>query len=149
MPTTYSSVRPDNGVHPPAYNRLEILLAHAPRYAFETQARIAKDSGVSPSTISRLIRGKTRPTFDLAYRIIVALEEALGRSLDPREVFSPDGTYPTRSGCELCGCSGCMPDKAFTTDGSLKPEYRTMRPSDWTLAPENSVSTAPIPNADR
>ena len=116
-------------------NRLGVVLAHTSRYAFEPQARLAKDVGVSRSTISRLMSGQSRPSFELVQRITAALERALKRSLDPRELFSPDGTYPTRSGCALCGCRGCLPEEAYDRWGRLRPAFQNQKPGDWTLAP--------------
>jgi len=116
------------------HNRLHVVLAHTSRYAFEPQARLAKDVGVSRSTISRLMNEQTRPSYDLVQRVTAVLETALGRPLNPREVFSPDGTYPTASGCRLCGCAGCMPEEAYDRWGRLRPEFKQQQPGDWTLA---------------
>lgn len=118
------------------------MLAHTTRYAFEPQARLAKDVGVSRSTISRIMSGKSRPSFDLVQRITGALEQALGRTLDPRELFSPDGTYPTRSGCLLCGCNGCLPETAFDRWGRRRPAFQSMQPGDWTLTPPGPSNNA-------
>lgn len=119
----------------PAHNRVAILMAHTTRYAFEPQARLARDVGVARSTISRILSGQRSPTLPLALKIVTALEEALKVPLDPRDVFSPDGTYPTRSGCEVSGCRGCMPEAAYDRNGNLRPSYRDQRAGDWTLAP--------------
>jgi len=121
-------------VGPKGYNRLHVLLAHTSRYAFEPQARLAQDVGVSRSTISRLMNGQTRPSYGLVQRVTAVLETALGRPLDPRELFSPDGTYPTPSGCRLCGCAGCMPELAYDRWGQLRTEFKQQQPGDWTLA---------------
>lgn len=124
-----------NAALPKTHNRIHVVLAHTSRYAFEPQARLAADVGVSRSTISRLINGRSSPSFALVQRITAALERALQRPLDPRELFSPDGTYPTPSGCALCGCQGCMPEEAFERGGQRKPAFRTMQPGDWSLSP--------------
>jgi transcriptional regulator with XRE-family HTH domain len=125
-------------------NRIAVLLAHTVRYAFEPQARLARDVGVSRSTVSRLMRGRSRPSWDLMRRVTAALDAALddrppGAPLTTREVFSPDGTYPTPSGCALCGCPGCLPEAAFDRDGRRRPEYRAMRPGDWSMTPAPTV----------
>lgn len=119
---------------PRLHNRLPLVLAHTCRYAFEGQARLAKDVGVSRSTVSRLIGGRTRPHPALMRRVTEALAAALGRPLTSRELFSPDGTYPTPSGCALCNCPGCLPEYAFDRQCRRRPEFRTMRPGDWTLS---------------
>lgn len=127
----------------PIYNRVAMLMAHTARYAFEPQARLAKDVGVARSTISRILSGKRNPTLPLALKIVTALEESLGVPLDSRDVFSPDGTYPTRSGCKVAGCKGCMPEAAYDRHGNLRPAYYTARPGDWTLEP---APTSPTPD---
>lgn len=119
---------------PPTFNRIRTLMIHAPRYSFQGQARLASDAGVSRSTISRLLNGRINPSFRLAEAITAALEKHLKRPLDPREVLSPDGTYPTQSGCEIAGCRGCMPEEAYDSGGRLRPEYRDLRPGDWSLS---------------
>jgi len=128
----------------PIYNRVRVLMVHAPRYGFQGQARLAADAGVSRSTISRLISGRINPSFRLAQAVAAALEKQLKRPLSLRETFSPDGKYPTPSGCALAGCRGCMPEEAYDAEGSLRPEYRDLRPSDWSLArPSQSQKTNP------
>lgn len=116
-------------------NRLSIVLAHTFRYAFEGQARLARDVGVSRSTISRLMNGRTKPTAALVRKVTEALSFALDCPLSPCDLFSPDGTYPTPSGCLLCNCPGCLPEHAFDRFGSRRPAYLSMQPGDWTLAP--------------
>lgn len=120
--------------HAPVSNRIRTLMIHAPRYSFQGQARLACDAGVSRSTISRLLGGRINPSFRLAQAVTAALEKSLKCPLDPREVLSPDGTYPTPSGCELAGCRGCMPEEAYDKEGRLRPEYRDLRPGDWSLS---------------
>lgn len=120
--------------HAPVYNRVRVLMVHAPRYSFQGQARLAADAGVSRSTISRLISGRINPSFRLAHAVTAALERHLKRPLDLRELLSPDGAYPTASGCTLAGCRGCMPEEAYDAEGNLEPEYRDLRPGDWSLA---------------
>lgn len=124
-------------------NRVKILMAHALKYGFQGQARLATDAGVSRSTISRLISGRINPSFRLAQAVTSALEMRLKRPLSVRELLSPDGTYPTASGCELAGCRGCMPEEAYDVQGDLRPEFRAMRPGDWTLSPAAQGKSEP------
>jgi hypothetical protein len=118
-------------------------MAHSYRYAFEGVKRLAEDTGVSLSTMKRLLRGETNPSYRLIQSITAALSADLGTRLDPRELFSSDGTYPTPSACALCACGGCMPEEAWDARGNLRPEYRDMKPSTWSLYPAASspVST--------
>ena len=89
------------------HNRVAQLMAHTTRYAFKSETRLARDAGVSKSAVSRLVQGHTSPSFALVTAITRALEKALGVPLDPREVVSTDGTYPTPSVCDLVGCRRC------------------------------------------
>jgi transcriptional regulator with XRE-family HTH domain len=120
---------------PELHNRVPILLMHGTRYAFHGPARLAADVGCSRATIWRLMTGRTRPSFALAQAVADALAADLGQPLPPREVFSSDGTYPTRSGCVVSGCEGCFPDEAYDRHGNLRPIFWYQRPGDWSLAP--------------
>lgn len=101
-------------------------MEHIPVYSFQGQARLAADAGVSRSAVSRLVAGKAAPSFAIAVAVTAALEKRLGRRLDPRELVSFDGTYPTASVCVLCGCRGCLPEAAYDAECRLKPEFRTL-----------------------
>lgn len=118
----------------PPHNRVGIALRHGWRYAFESQARLARDVGVSRSTISRLIAGKTAPSLKLAQTVAAALSVDLGVPLPLDELFSPDGSYPTPSGCAAFGCPGCFPEEAYDRKGNLLPAFRDQKPGDWTMA---------------
>jgi hypothetical protein len=120
------------------HNRVRIALIHSWRYAFEGQARLAADVGVSRSTICRLIAGKRIPSDRLVQAITDALSEDMGIPLNARDLFSPDGTYPTCSGCKLCGCDGCLPEEAYDAKGNRKPGYENMQAGDWSLAPAST-----------
>ena len=119
---------------PPLYNRVRTLMVHAPRYSFQGQARLAADVGCARSTVSRMVNGKTRPSYRLAQAVVAALGRQLRRPLDPADVFSPTGGYPTPSGCEAAGCKGCLPDEAYDAEGDMRPEWRGQRPGEWSLA---------------
>ncbi len=117
-------------------NRIRPILLHIPRYSFESQARLARDCGVSCSTISRLVRGKTAPSYRLARAVTDALSKGLGVPLDMRDVFTTDGTYPTPCVCDLTtSCTGCFPGEAYDAEGNIRPEYRDLRPGDWCRYP--------------
>jgi hypothetical protein len=118
----------------PGRNRIGLIMAHTTRYAFRGLPLLAADCGIPRSTFYRITRDETEVELRQAERITEVLAVALGRPLSVREVFSPDGTYPTRSCCTLCGCDGCRPNSAHTADGRLRTEHRIQRPGDWTLA---------------
>jgi len=132
-----------NDVH--LHNRIPAVLIHICRYAFEGQARLAADVGVSRSTVSRFLRGHTQPSYALVEAIARALSLRLGKPLDPRELVSFDGTYPTGSTCALVGCRGCLPDRAYDADGDLHPDWKGQKPGDWSRFPE---PTEPMQSAD-
>lgn len=107
-------------------------MIHTTRYAFKGKARLAADCCVSPSTVCRLILGQCSPSFALVAAITGALERDLGKTIDPRELVSRDGSYPTPSICALCGCRGCLPDEAYDDKDQLKLEYKHLKPGGWT-----------------
>ena len=120
------------------HNRILALMAHTTRYAFKGESRLAADAGVSKSAVSRLLNGQSSPSFVLVSALTRALEPHLqgglkGKRLDPHELISVDGTYPTSSACELAGCRGCLPIEAFADDGKLRPEFKEMKPGSWSL----------------
>lgn len=87
-------------------------MVHVNWYLSAPIARLARDAGVSHSALSRVLSGRAAPSFALAWKVARAIEGRLGDALpggrlDPRELFSLDGTYPTASACELAGCPGC------------------------------------------
>lgn len=116
-------------------NRVGIALAHSTKFAFESQARLAERVGVSRSTINRLVRGLSRPSFALAQAVTDALSEDIGVPLQPSDLFSENGSFDEPSGCTVFGCSGCHPEHYFDVKGNLKPAYRGKRPGDWSIAP--------------
>ncbi len=118
-----------------AHNRIRAVLAHTNRYAFSGEARLARDAGLSRSAVSRFLSGKSNPSFALVMAITRALEQQLGKRIDPRELISLDGAYPTPSVCKLCCCRGCLPKEAYAADDTLKPEYQNVRSGEWSLRP--------------
>ncbi len=116
------------------HNRIIAVMLHIPWYTFQGQARIAKDSGVSRSTINRLLSGRSVPSYPMVQKIAAALEKRLDRRIDPRELVSLDGTYPTRSVCQLVGCGGCLPSHAYDSGDNLKEAFYGVRPGDWTYS---------------
>lgn len=127
---------------PAIQNRLKSILVHIPWYSIEGQCRLAKDCHVSCSTISRLVRNQTAPSYALARAITDAISARLGVPVDMRDIFSTDGTYPTPCVCDLSPqCHGCFPDEAFDNEGRLLPEYRDLKPGDWCRFPPTISAT--------
>lgn len=107
-------------------------MLHLPRYQTRGLSRLARDAGASKSAASRLLRGVGHPDYLLLYRVAEALSREAGFAIDPREVAVPDGCeYPTPRPCALFGCR-CLPPWAYEGGGSLRPEFRGVRPGEWT-----------------
>jgi transcriptional regulator with XRE-family HTH domain len=115
------------------YNRILALMAHTTRYAFKGESRLAFDAGVSKSAVCRLVNGQSSPSFVLVVRLTQVLERQLGKALDPRDLISLDGTYPTPSVCQLAGCYGCLPAQAFDEEDNLKTEFKDIKPGQWSV----------------
>lgn len=107
----------------PVDNRVREFMEHSRRYAFMGETRLAKDCGVSVAAICRMLVGYGSPSFAMVTKITAAFEKEFGRSIDPREIASIDGDYPTGKVCDVVGCKGCTPQKAWNADDTLKPEY--------------------------
>lgn len=125
------------------HNRILALMAHTNRYAFKGESRLAHDAGVSKSAVCRLLNGQSSPSFALVSALTHALEPHLqggleGRRLDPHELISLDGTYPTASACALAGCKSCLPAEAYDEHNRLKPEFKDMKPGQWSLSPAST-----------
>lgn len=116
------------------HNRILALMAHTTRYAFKGETRLAADAGVSKSAVCRLLNGQSSPSFALVVAITHALEKHLKRRLDPRDLISLDGAYLTTSACELAGCKGCLPTEAYDENNRLKPEFKHIKPGQWSVA---------------
>jgi transcriptional regulator with XRE-family HTH domain len=108
----------------PVHNRIRSFMEHATRYAFMGEVRLAKDCGVSCAAISRLLAGKSCPSFALIVRIGQAFEKQFGKPIDLRELISLDGSYPSATVCQIVGCHGCSPQAAWNEDDTMKAEYR-------------------------
>jgi len=132
---------PGNHSKPRPQNRLRQIVWHIPWYGFRTQARLAQDSGVSPSAISRIMRGKAQPTLPVAQRLTDALSRRLNLLIDLRDVFSPDGTYPTPSVCHLTRCPSCLPPTAYDETDNLRPEFQSSRAGQWGVSPGAQTPT--------
>jgi len=126
------------------YTRIPEILLHSTRYSFNGRSKLAKDSGCSPRTISRLLRGGSCPTYETVVRVTEALERDLGRPLDVRDVVTFTGTYPTKTVCALVECPGCLPPEAWGDDDLLRPEWQHVRPGEWLTEPERRHSQAVI-----
>ena len=121
---------------PRLYNRVQTVMVHVNRYSFQGRARLAADAGVSRSTISRMINGQTSPSHALVQAVTDALAVHLKKPLVPRDLFTSDGCYHERSGCQLSGCAGCLPETAFDGNGRRRVEWLNARPGDWSLSPD-------------
>ena len=81
---------PRKPVPPPKTNRLALFIAQIQDYWFHSpQKRFAEEAGISESTLSRILHGKTRPRYEDICKIVAVLEKRLKRKIDPREVYEP------------------------------------------------------------
>lgn len=85
-------------------------MVHINGYLLAPVTSLARDAGISHSALSRVLSGQAAPSFSLTCKVARALGRRLGTSLpgshlDPCELFSLDGTYPTASVCDLTGCT--------------------------------------------
>lgn len=115
----------------PAINRFTDVMAHSDRFAFKGVTRLAREAGVSPSSVSRLINGRMNPSFLMVSRLTGALERTLGFRIDPRDLVAENGQFLCRHVCDLMACPGCLPDIAWDEFGSLKPTYADVDPGKW------------------
>lgn len=115
----------------PAINRFTDVMAHSDKFAFKGVSRLAREAGVSPSSVSRLINGKLNPSFILVARLTNALERQLGYRIDPRDLIAECGSFPTRFVCDLTGCAGCLPETAWDEFGDLAEKFETIPPGRW------------------
>jgi transcriptional regulator with XRE-family HTH domain len=98
---------------PAISNRLRSILYHVPWYSIEGIVRLAKDTGLSTSTISRLVGQKNSPSYRVAETIASVISQKTGIPIETNEIFSPSGNFPTPSVCSLMGCKGCLPPEAW------------------------------------
>ncbi len=122
---------PNKQVFGPAINRLSDVMAHSDRFAFKGVSRLARDAGVSPSSVSRLINGKMNPSFLMVARLTAALEKCYGFRIDPRDLVAEEGRFLTRFVCDLTGCRGCLPQNARDEFGSFKESFIKVKPGEW------------------
>jgi transcriptional regulator with XRE-family HTH domain len=115
----------------PPVNRIADLMAHTTRYAFFGGAKLARDVGVHPATISRIISGKVRPPYVVMARIACAIERDLSVRIDPRDLMAENGEFLTRYACDLAACRGCLPENAHDEFGDLKPAFAEIKPGNW------------------
>jgi transcriptional regulator with XRE-family HTH domain len=72
----------------PKVNHLPRLLRQVQDYWFGgAQKLLARDAGLSRSTVSRIMRGETRPYYDEICKIVTVLEAKLGQKFDPRDLY--------------------------------------------------------------
>jgi|SRR5579871_3036090 len=115
----------------PAVNRFTDVMAHNDKFAFKGVRRLASAARVSPSSVSRFINGQINPSFLLVARLTEALEKQLGFHIDPRDLIAEDGRFLNRFVCDVVGCRGCLPDRAWDEDGSVKPAFKDIKSGEW------------------
>jgi len=117
---------------PRSHNRVAAVMSHSQKYWFKGRSLLAQDAGVSRSALSRLMSGRTHATYAVVAKVAKALEVSLGRTLDPRELVSLDGTYPTPFVCTLVGCKGCLPKDYHSEIPKIRNRWRNVPAGMWT-----------------
>lgn len=92
---------------------------------------MAVDSGVSRSTIWRLMHEDYPPPLFVVSKVAAALEKQLDRRIDPRDIVAENGAFLTKFCCEVAGCKGCLPESAHDEWCRLKSIYQSIRPGEW------------------
>ncbi len=118
-----------------SHNRLRAIIQHIDPYFFRGVTKLAREAGVSHSAISRICSGKSGASYPVVCAIAEVLERHLGKRIDPREIVSFNGTYPTESVCDLCGCNGCTPHEFWDEKiNEIKPQYKGVDTHAWSLS---------------
>jgi len=124
-----------NTSHPqvfgPTINRLADVMAHSDRFAFKGVSRLAREAGVSPSSVSRLINGQSNPSFLMVIRLTEALERAYGYRIDPRDLVAEGGGFLHLFCCDVVNCPGCLPENALDEFGDTKQAFEEVKPGKW------------------
>ena len=94
-------------------SRIRELMDQSIRYSFDGRSRLIADTGISRSEMTRLLSGDCNPSYRVVTAVVDALEKALGRTIDSREVLSFSGDFPTATICELVSCRGCPKCKPY------------------------------------
>lgn len=121
-------------------NRLGAVMIHIPWYSIRGISRLAFDAKVSRSAVCRIVHGQPVRSYAIVVGITRAIEMRLHRHLDPRELFTIDGTYLTPSTCRLLDCPGCLPDAVYNDDGTVRHEYRHIKAGEWKLPLPTEIS---------
>ena len=117
------------------HNRLRAIIQHIDPFFFQGITKLAHEAGVSHSAISRICSGKSGASYPVICAITEVLERHLGKRIDPREIVSFNGTYPTPSVCELCNCKGCLPHEYWNEEkDEVRPEFSNVKGGAWALS---------------
>ena len=114
------------------HNRIAAIMLHINGYDSKGVVRLASDAGISRSELSRLLHGKTNPSYVIVERIHQCLERKAHRVFNLREIVSETGRYPTTYVCSLLKCKGCLPAYAFNRHVDMTAEFRDVQPGQWT-----------------
>ena len=124
------------------HRRIWAIMVHVPRYQSFGPSRLARDSGLARSTVTRFLSGESTPSVYMVLALLSAIEKQMGRHIDLRELISIDGNYPTPSACKLMGCKGCLPPEAHNRDCTTKPEYSHMKGGEWSVISADETEIA-------
>lgn len=123
--------QPNHKAYGPAIPRLDDVMAHIPKYSIEGVTRLAKDAGVSVSSVSRIINGLQSPSFIIIARLAGAIEHQLGVRVDPRDIVAESGRFLTPHACDVACCKGCLPHSALDELGQRRKSFEGVKPGQW------------------
>lgn len=92
---------------------------------------MAADTGISRSTIWRLMHEDYPPPLVVISKVAAALEKELNRRIDLRDIVAENGTFLTKFCCDVVGCKGCLPETATDEWQHIKEVYKSIRPGEW------------------
>jgi len=115
---------------PKFYTRIAEAMMHTSRYSVEGKAKLARDCGVSKTTIQDLIAGTHNTTYTVLNAVLEALGREVGRTLDVRELVSFDGKFE-RPICAVVGCRNCLPLESTLESGRIAPDYVGIKAGQW------------------
>ena len=126
-------------------NRFLAALVHVDRYSGRFSGRLSRDTGISTTTLRRILRGEKEPSYGMALKLSNAITRFSNIDIPLNELIGEvDREFPTRYVCDLFRCK-CLPPWAYGEDGALVNEFEGIPPGQWTLETNDTSATSTIP----
>lgn len=117
----------------PVVCRVSSAAIHLGRYSFRGLSVLARDAGLSASTISRLVNGNANPSYRLVIQLTEAIERQVGHHIDPRDIVAINGRFLTPYICDVMHCRGCLPECARDEFGERAEKYKDIHSGQWVM----------------